>query len=262
MSNSTGVGGRGNQIWRRWIHAVTFYTRIPWPSNMAFDSHDLIRGNVFFPLIGWLVAGFAALVCVVTLPFFDPSIAILLSMIATIWLTGAFHEDGFADTCDGFGGGYGQQAILTIMKDSRVGTYASVGLCLLLLLKYQSLLLLPQLLLGLWLGHSLSRFVPLLLMTGLPYVREQADSKVGAAELKLTRTELVIAALFAAVPLLLIEPEQVLVLVVVMAVLTYGLYRWFKSVLGGITGDCLGASQQISEAIVYVVLGATCWNAI
>ncbi|MFO6421811.1 adenosylcobinamide-GDP ribazoletransferase [Motilimonas sp. KMU-193] len=262
MSSTKGLGAWVNPYWRRLIHAVTFYTRIPWPNNMAFDSHDLIRGNVFFPLIGWLVAGFAALVCVASLQVFQLPVAILLSMIATIWLTGAFHEDGFADTCDGFGGGYGQQAILTIMKDSRVGTYASVGLCLLLLLKYQSLLLLPQLLLGLWLGHSLSRFVPLVLMSSLPYVREQAKSKIGVTELKLSRVELVIAASFAAFPLLFVEIEQVIALVLVIVVLTYLLHRWFHKVLGGITGDCLGASQQISEAVVYLVLGATCWNAI
>ncbi len=262
MSNEQRGGNWLQRYWRRWIHAVTFYTRIPWPNNMAFDSADLIRGNVFFPLIGWLVAGVAVLVCLAALQVFHLPVAILLSMVATIWLTGAFHEDGFADTCDGFGGGYGEQAILTIMKDSRVGTYASVGLCLLLLLKFQSLLLLPELFMGLWVGHSLSRFVPLLLMASLPYVREQASSKIGAVELKLSWRELLMAASFALVPLAFVKLELLATLLVVIPALTFLLYRWFKKVLGGITGDCLGASQQITEVVIYLVLGATCWNAI
>lgn len=250
------------QQWRRFIHALTFYTRIPWPSGMTFSGPDLVKGNVYFPLIGWMVAAVAALIWWLSSFILPPSIAIILSMIATIWLTGAFHEDGFADTCDGFGGGYGKSAILIIMKDSRVGTYASVGLCLLLLLKYQSLMHVSDIMLSLWLGHSLSRFVPLLLMASLPYVREQQDSKIGQTQLGLSPLELCCAALLASVPLYWLPWSVALCLILLLVVVFLFLRQWFKRVLGGITGDCLGASQQICEVLIYLLLGATIWNAI
>ncbi|MCE2595626.1 adenosylcobinamide-GDP ribazoletransferase [Motilimonas cestriensis] len=248
--------------WRRFIHALTFYTRVPWPKGMAFDGQDLVKGNVYFPLVGWLVAAVACLTYWAACLVLSESIAVIISMVATIWLTGAFHEDGFADTCDGFGGGYGKQAIMTIMKDSRVGTYASVGLCLLLLLKHQALLSVPDILLSLWVAHSVSRLVPLVLMASLPYVREQSDSKIGQTQLGLPIVELMIAALLAAIPLYWL-PAAVILAIIVLLLLTFFILRhWFKRVLGGITGDCLGASQQITEVLVYLVLGASLWNVI
>ncbi|WP_434339941.1 adenosylcobinamide-GDP ribazoletransferase [Motilimonas cestriensis] len=248
--------------WRRFIHALTFYTRIPWPKGMTFNGQYLVKGNVYFPLVGWLVAAVACLVYWLASLVLSESIAVICSMVATIWLTGAFHEDGFADTCDGFGGGYGKQAIMTIMKDSRVGTYASVGLCLLLLLKHQALLSVPDILLSVWVGHSVSRFVPLLLMASLPYVREQSDSKIGQTQLGLSIGELFVAAALAALPLYWLAGEVIMVTIALLVVTFFALRYWFNRVLGGITGDCLGASQQITEVLVYLVLGASVWNVI
>lgn len=244
-------------IWPKFIHALTFYTRIPGPKSVQYNPEMLTRGNVFFPLIGYLVAAFAALVLYLAQMLFSLPVAVLLSMAATIWLTGSFHEDGFADTCDGFGGGYGKSAILTIMKDSRVGTYASVGLIILLLLKFQTLSESAQPILALFVGHSLSRFFPLLTMSMLPYVREQEDSKSTLLTLSLTKPELLLAACWPLFALCFLPWQSVLVLVSVLALLCLLLTRWFRKQLGGITGDCLGASQQIYEVTVYLLLGST-----
>ena len=108
--------------------ALMFYTRLPVPANINHNDTALSRATQFFPLIGWIIGGIgAATLCGCSLVF-SPELAVLLSMIATIYATGAFHEDGFADMCDGFGGGWTKTQILTIMKDSRLGTYGVTGL--------------------------------------------------------------------------------------------------------------------------------------
>ena len=105
------------------LTAVMFYTRIPVPSWVNHDADYLNKATKYFPLIGWIVGIIAVLVFVGANYLFNPSIAIIISMAASVLLTGAFHEDGFADVCDGFGGGWTKEKILMIMKDSRVGAY-------------------------------------------------------------------------------------------------------------------------------------------
>ena len=91
---------------------------------------------MYFPLIGWIVGGFSALIFWASSFLFPVSISIIFSMIASILVTGAFHEDGFADVCDGFGGGWTKEKILEIMKDSRVGSYGVIGMILMLGTKF------------------------------------------------------------------------------------------------------------------------------
>src|SRR5258708_5864215 len=117
------------------LTAVMFYTRIPCPKWVDHSSEFLNKATRYFPLIGWIVGAF----CFGTyygLQYIYPiEIAIIISMAAGILITGAFHEDGFADVCDGFGGGWTKQKILDIMKDSHIGAYGVIGLILLFLLK-------------------------------------------------------------------------------------------------------------------------------
>ncbi len=105
------------------LTAVMFYTRLPVPRWVGHSDDQLNRATVYFPLIGWLVGGVAAGVYWGAAQLWPPLVAVLLSTGAGVLLTGAFHEDGLADTCDGFGGGWTRERILTIMKDSRVGKY-------------------------------------------------------------------------------------------------------------------------------------------
>src|SRR6187402_838017 len=127
--------------------ALMFYTRIPCPKNIDHNPDYLNKASRYFPLIGWIVGGISFFVYYLSSVLFSNEIAVILSIIAGILLTGAFHEDGFADVCDGFGGGWTKQKILTIMKDSAIGAYGAIGLVLLFLLKFQvlyNLVSLPQ----------------------------------------------------------------------------------------------------------------------
>lgn len=237
------------------LTAVMFYTRIPCPRWVDHSEHILNKSTKYFPLMGWLVGGVAAAVFWLCLYGGIPeTLAVLLSIIATVWLTGAFHEDGFADSCDGFGGGWTREQILNIMKDSRLGTYGAIGLLLLLLLKFFSLLelpapLVPAILLG---GHSLSRLTATGLIALLPYAREDASSKVKPVAKKLSTGEFTLATFFGILPLLLLGKPEVFGLILPLMLSTLLLGRYFRKWLGGYTGDCLGATQQVNEVIFYL----------
>jgi len=230
--------------------ALTFYTRLPSP--IALDYKDLPKAAVFFPLIGWLVGGLSALSFYLADYLWPQSSAVIIALITSILITGAFHEDGFSDVCDGFGGGYGKQRILDIMKDSRIGVYGAVGLLLILLLKISLLSETPATTVPLLLfsGHSLSRLMPLILMQSYDYAREN-DSKVSSAVYQLSPLELAFAITIALLPLLLLPNITVLAILPVFMVNLW-LGRYFNRHIGGYTGDCLGASQQIAEAIFYL----------
>ncbi len=117
-----------------------FYTRIPCPKNIDHNPDYLNKASRYFPLIGWIVGGISFLVYYLSAVLFTNEIAVILALIAGILTTGAFHEDGFADVCDGFGGGWTKEKILMIMKDSAIGAYGAIGVVLLFLLKFQSLI--------------------------------------------------------------------------------------------------------------------------
>lgn len=238
------------QQWRYFLVALMFFTRIPVRIE-AFQESDLNHASRFFPLIGILVGAFAAIVYWLASQLVPQEIAVIASMISSILLTGAFHEDGLADAVDGLGGGLGKEQVLTIMQDSRIGSYGAIALVLTLLLKFQVLIHITPVFLPLIMvaAHALSRFAAVLVMFTQPYVRPQGKSKPLATQL--STSELMQAALFGLAPLLLLPPRYLLALVAVAI-----LWAWFsltlKKRLGGYTGDCLGAMQQLTEITFYL----------
>jgi len=177
-------------------------------------------------------------------------------MAATILLTGAFHEDGLADAVDGLGGGWSREQVLTIMVDSRIGSYGAVGLLLVLLTKYQALsyqtaAFIPASIIA---GHALSRLCAVLVMFTQSYVKSEGKSKPLATQLNLT--ELSIATFFGLIPLAFLDMKFLAALVPVAMVCL-----WFsvkiRTRIGGYTGDCLGAMQQLTEVAFYVGLLAS-----
>ncbi|MCL4155291.1 UNVERIFIED_CONTAM: hypothetical protein GTU68_020692 [Idotea baltica] len=191
---------------------------------------------------------------------FPMAVSVLLSMISTVFLTGAFHEDGLADTADGFGGGWDKAQVLAIMKDSRVGAYGVIALILILGLKFSILIELAnesseRVVLALFCGHAVSRLMALMPMQYYEYVSERETSKSHTvASMKLGGYEL----LFSTIPVvgLLIVSWQVGFILAVMAAIavTVLLSRYFKVRIGGYTGDCLGSIQQLSELMFYLIL--------
>ncbi len=236
------------------LTAVMFYTRIPVPRWVNHDADYLNKATKYFPLIGWIVGSLAALVFIGANFLFNPSIAIIISMAASILLTGAFHEDGFADVCDGFGGGWTKEKILLIMKDSRVGAYGVIGTILILFLKFYVLLSFAQWQTPLVLiaAHPLSRWAASTFILTHQYVRENEDSKAKPVAKQFLITHFLIATIFGIVPLLLLKNVYVFLLIAPVYLMKIYLGWYFKKWIGGYTGDCLGATQQLCEIIFYL----------
>ena len=245
------------------LAALMFFTRIPCPRWAEHSQETLNKASRYFPLVGWIVGAVAACVFWLSSLLFPLSLAVLLSMIATILLTGAFHEDGFADVCDGFGGGWTQEDILRIMKDSRIGVFGAIGIILMLALKLMSLTALPRSFVPITLlaGHSLSRFASTSLLYTHSYVREDMLSKAKPLARQITPAELGIAAFFGVAPLLFFIGEGFSCWKILVCLGTVWGARWcagryFTRWIGGYTGDCLGAAQQITEVVFYLTLAA------
>ncbi len=234
--------------------ALMFFTRIPCPKWINHDPAYLSKSSKYFSLIGIIVGSIGALVFYASTFIFSNSIAIILSMVATVYTTGAFHEDGFADVCDGLGGSWTKEKILLIMKDSRLGTYGVIGLVLILLLKFSALMEINTLYIPITIiaGHSLSRFIATTLIYTHPYVRDTDDSKAKPAAKSMPFSNLLISALFGILPLFLFKNPLVFLVLIPMYGAKMFLGTKFKKWLGGQTGDCAGAVQQLSEVIFYI----------
>lgn len=231
-----------------------FYTRIPIPCKVEYSDEILNRSTRYFPFVGWIVGGIGAGVYWALRFVVPDALAILLSMLATIFVTGAFHEDGFADFCDGFGGGYAKEKILFIMKDSRIGTYGSIGLLGILATKFTTLLSIhdfsiPLVLLA---GHSLSRMMAATVIFTSQYARDDASSKTKPIGHKGTNYDFIFV-LFFGLALQCFMPWQFMVCILpVLLAVTFLFRRYITRKIGGYTGDCLGALQQINEVGFYL----------
>ncbi len=234
--------------------AISFYTRIP--CRQTLDYRLLPQATIYLPLVGWLVGALVALCFFISSLLWSQMTAVILAVMCGILLTGALHEDGLADVCDGFGGGWGQVAILKIMKDSHIGVYGVLGLLLLFIIKINLLseFILSQVPWILIAGHSISRLTPLLLMYRYDYVRN-LDSKAGTAVHKINLKELCLSVGIALLPLLSLPNICMLAILPILLVNEF-LGSYFYRHIGGYTGDCLGASQQISEVIFYLSVSA------
>ena len=236
--------------------AVRFFTRLPVPAWVGHSSEALNRSARYFPAVGLLIGGIGALVYVVATYLWPQPVAVLLAMVATIHATGAFHEDGLADMVDGLGGGWEKMRILEIMKDSRVGSYGVVAMVLVLLGKFTLLnsldgALVPYALLA---GHAVSRFCSTSLLATMDYVREDLLAKAKPLATRISGGETLVALLFVVVSLAWLPTEKALAGCVLAALATLWLAAKFKRWLGGYTGDCLGATQQVSEIAFYLGL--------
>ena len=239
---------------RIFFTALMFYTRIPCPKWVDHSEDYLNKATRYLPLIGWIVGAFNVLIIYVCSFIFPISICVVMALGASVLLTGAFHEDGYADLCDGFGGGWTKSQILEIMKDSRVGTYAVVGLILLIFLKIFILITLIEYellycLKSIALAHILSRWSVTTIIFTHNYSRDDGVSKVKPIAKKLTLTNLIVSSLWVVPILFLFQSWLIFLVIPIVYLMKVYLARYFQKRIGGYTGDCLGATQQINEIL-------------
>jgi len=248
--------------------AVGFLTRLPVPSMRAFDPSLLARSALYFPLVGVLVGLINVLVWRVASIWLPHALAVGIAMAASLLVTGAFHEDGLADACDGFGGGSTRERVLEIMKDPRIGAFGAIGVFMMLGLKWTALSALPvaSFALSVVCAHMVSRCCACALIVGLRYVRD-GDSKArpvaDALHLPGWIAGGIIGSAAIAVWLRLAlgwpgaaERRALAAGVLAAGVVTAAAATYFRRRIGGYTGDCLGAVQQTSElGFVLAALG-------
>lgn len=240
------------------LTALMFFTRIPIPVTLEYSEEIMNQSQKYYALIGVIIGLFNGLLFYLLQFILPIDVSLVLMMIASVLLTGAFHEDGFTDVCDSFGGGYGKEKILTIMKDSRIGAYGVIGILLLFALKWSSLNHLAQrmphyFLLLLVIAHSSSRFFSGLMIHSRAYVTDIDQSKSKPlAQKALSKKTLLIGLTITLLPFLFL-PNFAFLLVLPFAYLGKRYLGWyFKKHIGGYTGDCLGTVQQVTEVIVYL----------
>jgi adenosylcobinamide-GDP ribazoletransferase len=255
---------------RHLLLAVQFFTRVPVTGALAgwvgFSPAMLRASAAHFPAVGWLAAAVAAgtyaaaLLLLPPLPA-APLVAAVLCTVATVLLTGAFHEDGLSDLADGLGGSHDRTRALAIMKDSRIGAFGAIALVLALLAKVALLALLGQAGLGIALaallaGHVLSRFWPLLVIATLRHVGEDDVSKSKPLAERIDTAALAAGMLWCLPPLALCGwlrgPAFVAAALLAGAAGLAWMHRLLRRRLQGFTGDGLGAVQQVTELATYL----------
>ncbi|MDU8944391.1 adenosylcobinamide-GDP ribazoletransferase [Ovoidimarina sediminis] len=245
---------RLTEEWAIFLLAVQFLTRIP--VSPDWSEARMSATPRWYPAVGLLIGGIAGFVFWGAAQVVPPLLAALLATAAGVILTGAFHEDGFADCCDGLGGAVSRERTLEIMRDSRLGTYGALGLGLLVAAKIAALASLPAALVP-WLlvaGHAASRASSVLVIATSTYVRDHGTGKpiaTGTDGLWLAW----ITGGLACLPLALAGDARLLLAGALGLILGHiAMRRVFEKRLGGYTGDCLGAVQQTSEAGVYLAV--------
>ena len=272
---------------RHFLLALQFFTRIPVTGPLAdwvgFSPAMLRASAGYFPAVGVVIGSLVAVLTAALMHYlptaYAPLVAAALGTAWSVWLTGAFHEDGLADVADGLGGSYDRERALIIMKDSRVGAFGAIAVVLALLSKVALLALLGAvgtlwMCFALMAGHVVSRTWPLLIIRWLPHVGDDAGSKSKPLADQISLASLILALLWCATALALISwvaasvlsgiDGQTLVtaqLLPVLKVLACGglasvlvfvfLLRLFARRLQGFTGDCLGTTQQLCEIAFY-----------
>lgn len=231
--------------------AAQFLTRLPLPAPRAWNDELLARSARYFPLVGLLVGGLVAVVFLVARQVWPAGILpALLAVAAGALVTGGFHEDGLADTADGLGGGQTPEQRLTIMKDSRLGTYGALALGLVLAARIGALGELA----GGWtaLGaviaaHGLGRAAAVAVMCVTPYAADPSASKLKPVARDVRGYEAAIALAIGATPLVLLPPAAAVMGVLLGAIAALWPALAARRLVGGYTGDVLGAVEQAFE---------------
>jgi adenosylcobinamide-GDP ribazoletransferase len=235
------------------LDALRFLTILPVPSSVSAQELDwLSRCVKYFPLVGIIIGLASAVVWLVTGGIWGPVIAAILAVATGIVITGALHEDGLADTADGFGGGWTVEKRLAIMKDSRIGAYGALALGFGVAMRVATLADWPA-----WTGaaaliavHAAARITPAFVLSRMTYQGDVAAMKVAYADSPIRSEEFRFALLIvivALLPLAFISFTAVVAGLLLGGTLAAALAAWSRRLIGGYTGDVLGAIEQLFE---------------
>lgn len=234
------------------VLATQFLTRVPVPFK-SINPARLSRASAWFPIVGLLVGGAATVSYRLLTPHLGRPLTSLAVVLLMILITGGLHEDGLADCADAFGGGWTREDRLRILKDSRIGSFGAIALILALGARVLLLASMPmsKVVSYLMCAQVLSRWTPLPLSAMLPSAKA-SEGQGGRMAGKTSWSTVAVGTALAIVPviyLLRVSAWEPVVAVLAIAAIS-GCY--YQRRLAGITGDCMGATIQISEIAVYI----------
>lgn len=260
IQEQTGSVSRVLDELRLMLAALQYFTRLPMPAWVGHSAEHLQGTARYFSLVGVLVGGVGALAFWIASLVLPGPLPAILSTAITILLTGAFHEDGLADTFDGLGGGATRERALEIMKDSRIGTFGMAALVLTLLIKIAAVNAFPIAMapLALIAGHAFSRACAISLLFVSNYVGSAEQSRARPVARPMSSGEFFVAIVIGSIPMLGCSVHGMLGGLCALVV-WFTLAHWFNHRLGGFTGDTLGAAQQLTEIAFYLGVLAS-WN--
>lgn len=250
--------GRLRAEFYTFLLALQFLTRLPMLAADAYSPERFAASVRHYPLVGILVGAFAAATYAVCCLVYPSSVAVLLSTGLTVLVTGAFHEDGLSDTFDGIGGGVTRERSLEIMKDSRIGVFGAIALFVTIAIKAATLIMLPPatIAIGLIAAHGLSRWSSVAVIATSQYLRDAGIGKPTAGGI--SGAGLIYATLIGLLCLLLLyfflTPRAAGAAAIGLGLGHLLIRLFYERKLGGYTGDCLGATQQVSEVGIYLGL--------
>ena len=238
--------------------AFSIFTRIPVWKWIKIPQEAYSSVVVYWPLTGWFTGGTTALLLWLCARIMPTLPAIIVALTARTMLTGALHEDGLADFCDGFGGGTSKEKILTIMKDSHIGTYGVIGLILyyILFTSLVSGLPLDVAVLGIFAADAFAKATSSQLINFLPYARpEGAKNRITYAHM--SPLQIIFAAISGILPLAALSYINIYMAASAIFPITLFalLVTYMRRKIGGYTGDCCGASCLLCE--ISMLIGIT-----
>jgi adenosylcobinamide-GDP ribazoletransferase len=231
------------------VCATQFLTRVPTPALRGFTPDWIARAARYFPLVGQGVGLACAFVWLAAGRLWPGLPAAALAVAAGVMITGAFHEDGLADTADGLGGGQTAERRLAIMKDSRIGAFGALALILVVGLRIVLVASLAPAA-GAWalvLSHGGGRAAAVMVMAALPYAGDPGAAKIAPPQSPVRRREAALALVLGAWPLLSLTPARAIVALALAAAGAVALALAARRLIGGQTGDVLGAVEQLAE---------------
>lgn len=240
----------------RILAALIFFTRLPFWKLAEVPATYFKNIVSMWPLAGWLTSGISVFVLLLASQFFPDEVSVLFAIISRLLVTGCLHEDGLADFFDGFGGGTSRERILSIMKDSHIGSYGVIGLIMYFLLLYLTLSSMPLQLAAaaILTGDPLCKGISGMIINRLPYARNEQEAKNKTVYSRMTTNEYIICIATAAIPLLWLPDAYYLFAIIIPVIVWYSLTSFMKKKIDGYTGDCCGATFLLTELSFYLAI--------
>jgi adenosylcobinamide-GDP ribazoletransferase len=237
------------------LAALIFFTRLPLWRIVEVPTVYFKRVVDYWSVVGWLTGGVMAAVLWLAAQVLPMSAAVILALLSRLLITGALHEDGLADFCDGFGGGTTRERIMEIMKDSHIGTYGVLGLILYYALVFALLssLTAAQACAVVFTGDIWSKFCASHIINFLPYARREQEAKAKVIYDKLSPAVLIITFITSALPVAALMPGMTRAAALAPVVTIALLITLMHKRLQGYTGDCCGASFLLCELSYYLI---------